>query len=692
MKKIKRSTLTYILVFSLLAILNLFATTAVSKVFAQDKVLDETTATVKVVANGETNYYESFSDAVNNLPSNSTIVLLKEASFSSKRFLNCSIDLNGNILSGGGTTNYTNTLTVLDSKGSGKIAGSITFYSSNITVKSGLIEHIMLTDRSVATISGGKVNKINANGNSLNVTGGEIDNLCVYNSGSIHLSGGTINEFIFVSIAENFAMLNDGYVYTSKADNSPIKIADMTPSTQVTIVKCPHFAFTDSVCDYCNYICEHSGHYNQNGICEVCGFACSHLELTEKNICLECSQQMEATVKNSSISKNFMKLEDAVAFMQDGDTLTLCHDVTLENSLTINAVCTIDLCGYALDGFYVNLGNRIKVTDSKGNGYIAVSSYGSSAQIELNGAETTNFVVNANADRLKFYSGKIIRINILNGTIDNILPNEYLFVKHDNVSARKMTKQQTNVDTFYEDNCYLTCQVCKHDSVDDELNCKYCGNSLTQEQILQALAMDLEATKEELSQAITKKEDITTINKKVKELNDAISNAETICKTYSDEKNEQLKSQLSSLIGLAKQEAISSSNEALELAKNEFLSTIDKKLDIEEYNQKVIDLTNAISNAEQSSNAYADNKDLALKTELLNKIEESKTTLQNVNNEMLERLSKAETKIDSNAKDISTLKTALIVLSVLFVTIFSVGFVILYLHFNKKCNKKIVKL
>lgn len=705
MEKIKSNSLLHIFLFSLLIVLSLSITTSFGKVLAEGATeLNETTATIKVTANDETSYYESFSNAIENLPSNATITLLKDATFSSSRGLRCSIDLNGNTLSGGGIDAYTNTLTILDSKGTGKISGNIYFIeSSYVTIKSaGLIEYFYFIN-SGCTVLGGKINRLALNIDNTKISGSEINNLIIYREGSIHLSGGTINNFSFVGIPENFNMLDEGYIYTNKADNTPIKTKDMTSSTNVTVMKCTHTAFTDCVCDYCGYMCEHSGHYNQDGVCQVCGYVCSHenhfnsngvcdvcgyvcphLELNSENVCLKCNQEMEAYLKDASTTKNYIRIADAVSSIKDGDILTLYKNISLEDSLDVNAICTIDLNGYELNNYYVNLNNRIKVIDTAGNGYMGVASNSTSSQIELNGAETTIFFVMLNANRLKFHSGKIVMLHIYNGTIDDILPDGYIFIKHENTSSQKLTKQETNVGRFYNDNCYLTCEECTHDALDENLNCKYCGTTLSQDQIMQALLKELQATKEELSQAITQKEDITTINEKVKNLNDSISSTETICKAYSDEKDAELKTELQNLINNAKQEAISSSNTALELAKNNLLNMVNTKLDIETYNQKVLELTTAITNAENASKAYADNKDLELKNELINKINDSKTTLQNVNNELQERLSKAETQIDNNAKSINSLKIALIVISISFVVIVVAGFVVLYLYIKKR--------
>ena len=705
MKKVKKITILYILIASLLVVFNLFGLTTMDRVYAEGvSGLDETTATVKVNYNGETTYYESFGDAVDNMSSKSTIVLLKDASMGSFSNKNFSIDLNGKTLSSEVTISYT-TLTFLDSVGSGKVTGTMTFYSSNLSIISaGSIDSIILTDRSKCTISGGKINNLYANGSSLSVNGGEINRLCIYNRG-ISLSGGTINDFSFSGSAPFFDILEEGYIYTNKADNSPIKVEDMTSSTQATIIKCTHTAFTDNVCDYCGYICDHNGQYDADGVCQVCGYVCNHenhlingvceicnyvcphSELNDSNVCLKCNLQMVANVKNSSTNKNYAKIDEAVSALVDGDTLTLCKTIKISNSLAINASCTIDLNGYSFSGVYVELNNKIIVTDSKGSGSMAITSTSASSQIEVRGSETTEFLIMLNASRLKYYSGKLLMINIYSGTIDNILPSGYIYVKHDGESTQKLTKQDTNVSRFYTDNCYLTSEICEHDSVKEDFSCVYCGNTLSQEQILKTLAKDLQTTKDELSEAIMKKEDVSSINEKVKTLNDTISSTEIICKSYSDEKDAQLKAQLEALIATAKQEAINSSNEALELAKTGLQNAINGKVDIETYNAKVEELTKAIDNAEKASKEYADKKDLELKDELIKKINDSKNALQEANAEMLERLSKAETQIDSNAKDINSLKTALIILSILFVAILSAGFVLLY-PFVKKNYKK----
>lgn len=433
--------------------------------------LDETTATVKVISNDNVSYYDSFSDAVSNWPNNSIITLLKEASLyipSDIRSLTCTIDLNGNSLKGGGTTIYGNTLTIIDSKGTGKITDNVYFFErSNITIKSaGTINYLYFVNSS-CTVLDGKIGTLAVNIDNTKISGGEINSLIMYRENSVHLSGGTINNFKFSSIPENFNLLDEGYIFTNKTDNTPIKTIEMTSSTPVTIMKCTHTAFTDTVCDYCNYVCGHSGHYDENGVCEVCGYvcnhengydnngicetcnyACPHTELNDSNICLNCNNPIEANVKNTSINKNFINLEDAIASLANGDTLTLCNNVTLNELSSVDVACTIDLNGCTLEGYYIDLNAKISITDSKGNGFIAISAYSSSSKIELRGADTTNYIIMVNKDALKFYSGRINNANINNGTIDNILPEEYIFRKHENSTSNKLTKQDTNSGAF----------------------------------------------------------------------------------------------------------------------------------------------------------------------------------------------------------------------------------------------------
>lgn len=654
MKKIKNISLLLILTlcctaFCLIAALNN------NKTFAEGStVLDESTATVKVTFGDNITYYESFSDAIANMQNNSTITLLKDTSLCATTNKAYTVDLNGKTLAGGAMLNYC-TVTILDGAGSGKITGNLSFYASKVKVSAGEIETIVVTNGSNGVISGGKINRINAISKNLEVSGGEINNLCIYDVNNIHLSGGTINYFNFVSIANNFAMLNEGYIYSSKADNTPIKIADMTSSTQATVIKCPHPSLTNCICDYCGYVCDHI-HFDSNGVCDICDYVCPHEELNDNHMCLKCNLQMQANVKNSSTSKNYLKIEDAILSIKNDDVLTLYSNITLNESLSIDAACTIDLCGYSFDGYYIYLDNNITVIDSKGNGFAAISTRSASAQIQLKGADTTIFLIMLNKDRLKFYSGRISSINIYNGTIDNVLPEGYIFVKHDNSGSKKLTKQETNTSTFSTENDYLTCEACLHDSVDDNLNCKYCAATLSQEQILKALLNELQSTKYELSQAIAKKEDIEIVNKKVKVLNETINNVEAICKTYSDDANEQLKTELQNAIESAKLEAISSSSAALDMAKNELQDAIDKKLDIDTYNSKMNALTAAINNAVISCNAYTNSQDSELKEELETKINAAKISVENAIDLLSNQLDNVESKADNNAKEIIVLK------------------------------------
>lgn len=677
-------TLILIILSVFLLCMGFFNTTNICKVFANSTDLNETTATIKVTTNDETSYYENFSDAANNAPKNSTLVLLKDTDISTERSKTFTIDLNGKTLSNDRNQFSNSTITIIDNVGSGKITGvNFAFYSSRVTVSAGEIDQLVVTDNSTGTILGGKINKLYPISKNLNVSGGEINNLVIYDIGYIHLSGGTINNFLFVGISENFNMLEKGYTFASKNNNTPIKIADMTASTQVNIIKCPHPTFTNYLCDYCGYACEHVGHFNSNGICDDCAYVCPHENVDEDKKCLKCDQQIIANLKNSSTSKNYIKFEDAISAIQSGDILTIYNNINTTDYLEINTPCTMDLNGYSAGDRYIKLNSSINVIDSKGNGFIAITSSSTSSQIKLNGEETTKFLVRLHKNKLKFYSGQILALEILDGTIDNILPEGYVFVEH-NIGSNKLTKQETNVSNFATTNSYLTCEICTHDLIDDTLTCDYCNSTLSQEQALESLSKNLQTAKEDLKQAINKKEDITTINEKVNTLNESITNIETICKAYTDEKKQQLKLQLENIISSAKQEAIVASSEALELAKNELLNIINEKLDIEKFNLKVLDLTNAITNAETSSKLYTDSQNSALKTELQNKIIESKTTMQNVNNEIIERLFEAEKEIENNAKliennskSIKSLKVTIIVLFIVFAISMSIVFIVL---------------
>ena len=794
-----------LLMFGILGMVSLSKSIYVKNDNVIAEVVSESEAVAKLV-NGDTiTYYSDVNEAINNASRDSIVILMQDnTSISSYRGKAFTIDINGKEVDWN-TTNYTMNITIKDSVGTGKIKGSrsLSFYAnSRVTVESGTIAiNLNITDNSSLTVKGGELSAVYAIKNNLEVLGGQINRLVVYEIGYIHLSGGKIKSFAFPGGSANFSFIEEGYAYKNLNTNDFVKVSDMTTDTPVEIVKCIHTKFVDSVCEYCGYVCNHTGHYNHESVCEVCGYVCNHeghfnhegvceecgyicnheghfnsesvcevcgyicnheghynaegicevcgyecnheghfnhegvceecgyicnheghynaegicevcgyecnhegyfnhegvcercghicqhTELNENNNCIKCGNEIEVNVSNDLSSKNYIKLTDAVDLIENGDTVKLYRNIILSSGISFNAMCTIDLNGYEIGGYYASLDNKIVVIDTVGNGSIAISSSSTNSEIQLKGSETTIYVIMLASNRVKIYSGRIYYLNIYNGPISNILLDNYIFIKHNDSTTEKMTKEESSKSSFGVEGEYLTVEQCVHDAVNDEFECIYCGKNLSTEESISALVNQLEKAKTDLELAISQKEDINIVNEKVATLNEAILNVENKSKEYTDTQYTELKAELENNIAEAKRDVISYADTVLEQAKIQLMNMINEKIDTETYNENINQLNNAIRNAEIASKAYTDEKDVILKTELETKIAESKTALEEVSNAIIERLNNAENKINDNSKGIKVLKISLIVSICALVTAIATGFALMFMYAKKIMSK-----
>lgn len=99
---------------------------------------------------------------------------------------------------------------------------------------------------------------------------------------------------------------------------------------------CPHEHWTDGTCDLCGKICPHD-HY-ENGKCTVCGYPCPHEDVTENGgvyTCDICGLTMTVMVETADGISYTTDLAAALNNAEDGTTVTLLGDVSLENSAYI---------------------------------------------------------------------------------------------------------------------------------------------------------------------------------------------------------------------------------------------------------------------------------------------------------------------------------------------------------------------
>ena len=99
---------------------------------------------------------------------------------------------------------------------------------------------------------------------------------------------------------------------------------------------CPHEHWTDGMCDLCGKICPHD-HY-ENGKCTVCGYPCPHEDVTENGgvyTCDNCGLTMTVMVETADGISYTTDLAAALNNAEDGTTVKLLGDVSLENSAYI---------------------------------------------------------------------------------------------------------------------------------------------------------------------------------------------------------------------------------------------------------------------------------------------------------------------------------------------------------------------
>ena len=99
---------------------------------------------------------------------------------------------------------------------------------------------------------------------------------------------------------------------------------------------CPHEHWTDGVCDLCGYECLHEEW--KDGKCTVCGYPCPHEDVTENGgvyTCDICGLTMTVMVETADGISYTTDLAAALNNAEDGTTVTLLGDVSLENSAYI---------------------------------------------------------------------------------------------------------------------------------------------------------------------------------------------------------------------------------------------------------------------------------------------------------------------------------------------------------------------
>lgn len=306
-------------------------------------------ATASVAAGGTTTYFANFSVALEaaKAASGSTLTLFQDVALTGESNLyidsgTFTIDWNGHTLSGE-TSNAllcitdAAKVTLTDSVGTGGLrntdGAAIGVYvrsQGSLTIQGGVYSPQLWKDRTAygpIQISGGRFENPEDSGRN----------------GALYCYSGVLAE-----------LLAPGYTFAYEDDELFDVYSQRKPYAYRTVYvvahthenwtdgvcdcgyTCPHEHWTDGMCDLCGKICPHD-HY-ENGKCTVCGYPCPHKDVTENGgvyTCDICGLTMTVMVETADGISYTTDLAAALNNAEDGTTVTLLGDVSLENSAYI---------------------------------------------------------------------------------------------------------------------------------------------------------------------------------------------------------------------------------------------------------------------------------------------------------------------------------------------------------------------
>lgn len=313
-------------------------------------------ATASVAADGTTTYFTDFSEALEaaKAASGSTLTLLRDAALTGENNLyidsgTFTIDWNGHTLTGSPgndllAISQSADVTLTDS--SDNNAGGVCNTGYGAAVR------IAVESRGSVNIQGGiyspQVMRSERCYGSVSISGGIFKNpegssrnYALYDESGRSLSGMLVDGTAFAYEADGSDLLDAYHVNKSDIYKTVYAVAHTHESFDEDGVcdcgyTCPHEHWTDGMCDLCGKICPHD-HY-ENGKCTVCGYPCPHEDVTENGgvyTCDICGLTMTVMVETADGISYTTNLAAALNNAEDGTTVTLLGDVSLENSAYI---------------------------------------------------------------------------------------------------------------------------------------------------------------------------------------------------------------------------------------------------------------------------------------------------------------------------------------------------------------------
>lgn len=312
---------------------------------------------IQVEAGTDSFFFDDFESAVNQaktLPG-STVRLLEDVTHSGDSSIyidsgTFTVDWNGHTLSGSPGNDLlaiSQSADVILTDSSDNNAGGVCNTGYGAAVR------IAVENRGSVNIQGGtyspQVMRSERCYGSVSISGGIFKNpqgssrnYALYDESGRSLSGMLVPGTAFAYDADGSELLNAYLVNKSDIYKTVYAVAHTHDSFDEDGVcacgyTCPHEHWTDGVCDLCGKICPHDRY--ENGKCTVCGYPCPHEDVTENGgvyTCDICGLTMTVMVETADGNVSYTTdLAAALNNAEDGTTVTLLGDVSLENSAYI---------------------------------------------------------------------------------------------------------------------------------------------------------------------------------------------------------------------------------------------------------------------------------------------------------------------------------------------------------------------
>ena len=292
----------------------------------------------------------------------------------------------------------------------------------------------------------------------------------------------------------------------------------------------------------------------------------------------------------------------------------------------------IDLNGKKLSKNSIAIGATVTIYDYAGGGK-GLFTIQENANVTFSGSADSSFDVNINRNaNCTFTGGRIVFMYFTddNGNINSVLPQGYCFIAHKSTGETySFLYKSGNVPLFngttsQSEIAYLSVEECKHEVIENG-KCVYCNLTIDATEALKIARKELKEAREQLDNLIKTKADSATLSSAIDSLNRNIETAIERCEIYSDTQDSALREELQNAITTAKTEAISAATTAVNEAKAELEEKINAKASTEDLNTAINNLNAAIATATETSKAYAEEQDAALKEELQGAITAAKT-------------------------------------------------------------------